>query len=163
VATGPVVIGYDGSPAAQRAVQQTLALVQPRPVLVVTVWEPGRTFELMTVPTGSLLPTAVVDIRAALELDEKLYENATRTAEQGADLARQAGLEAQALVVADELTVADTLVRVAVERSSPGIAVGWHGHSALGELLLGSTTQRLLRRAPCPVVVVRHEPDQART
>jgi nucleotide-binding universal stress UspA family protein len=155
VATAPVVLGYDGSPAAQRAVRQAAALVGPGTVLVVTVWEAGRSFELAALPTDTLLPTAILDVSAALQLDEKLYENAARTAGQGAALARQAGLDAEAVVVADEATVAATLARVAAQKSAAGVIVGWHGHSALGELLLGSTTQHLLRHASCPVVVVR--------
>lgn len=34
------------------------------------------------------------------------------------------------------------------------IVVGSHGHSALGELLIGGGAHRLLHRAPCPVLVV---------
>ena len=46
------------------------------------------------------------------------------------------------------------------------IVVGTRGHTAIGGLLLGSVTQRLLHIAPCPVlaipakVAVAHEPER---
>jgi nucleotide-binding universal stress UspA family protein len=33
--------------------------------------------------------------------------------------------------------------------------VGPHGHGRIGEVILGSTTRDLIRRATCPVVVGR--------
>jgi nucleotide-binding universal stress UspA family protein len=65
-------------------------------------------------------------------------------------------------VIADELTVADTLIRVAKERDAPGIVVAAHGRAALAELFVGSTTRGLLKHAPCPVVVV-HNGDEERS
>ena len=38
--------------------------------------------------------------------------------------------------------------------SSPLVVMASHGHSGLSRVLLGSTTERLLRNAPCPVLVV---------
>jgi nucleotide-binding universal stress UspA family protein len=154
VAAGPVLIAFDGTPAAEHALREAAALFAPRPAVVAVVWEAGRAFDLMEVPTLDL-PPAGVDVRAAFELDEVMYEQAQRVARQGAALARELGLSADALAVADEITVADTLVRLAKEYDSTALVVGSHGHSALGELLLGSTTRAVLKHAECPVVVVR--------
>ena len=41
------------------------------------------------------------------------------------------------------------------EHDANAIVVGAHGHRALSELLLGSTSHSVLQRAECPVVVVR--------
>jgi nucleotide-binding universal stress UspA family protein len=76
---------------------------------------------------------------------------------RGAELARKGGLDAVGLAVADEITVAATLVRVARERDAAAVAVGAHGHSGLREVLLGSTSRDVVRHAHCPVVVVREE------
>jgi nucleotide-binding universal stress UspA family protein len=44
---------------------------------------------------------------------------------------------------------------VTQERDAPAVVVGAHGYSRMRELLLGSTSREVIRRATCPVVVVR--------
>ncbi|MEV4513216.1 universal stress protein [Dactylosporangium sp. NPDC049525] len=164
----PVIFGFDGSGASQRAVRDAAPLLGHRPALVVTVWEPGRLFEAAPQPAmglemGMELPPTMLDLRTTIEADEEVYEAATRTARHGAHLARESGFaDATGLAVADDLTVAETLIRVARERHSPGIVVGAHGHRKISELLLGSTSDTLVHKADRPVVVVRaHSKDQA--
>lgn len=156
--SGPVVIGFDGSAAAEHALRSAAPLLGSHPVVVVVVWEAGRAFELMELPNVALdVPPAGLDVRTAFQVDQAMYEQAQRLAGHGAALARQLGLEADGLAVADEITVPDTLLRVAEEYDSTAMVVGSHGHSTLGEILLGSTTHALLRHAGRPVVVVRHD------
>ena len=157
--TGPVVIGYDGSPVADRALAEAAGLLAPRPALVVVVWEAGRGFEAAW-PVGLEAPVPVLDIRTALELEEAFYEAAERTARQGASLAMSMGLQAESLVVADDISVADTLIRVARERDAAAVVVGAHRHGALSEVLLGSTSRDVIRHAPCPAIVVREDADR---
>ena len=154
---GPVVIAFDGSAAALRALQEGAALLAPRRGLVVVVWEAGAAYDLATIPsTGLDLPAAELDLRAAAELDQALYKDAQELARHGAALARSLGMEADGLAVADEVTVAETLVRVARDVDAAAIVLGRRDHSALRDVLQGSTTKGVLRHAACPVVVVRH-------
>ena len=155
--SGPIVIAYDGSRAAEHALREAGPLLAGRSALVLVVWKAGVAFELMELPTATIgLPPAPVDIRTALEIDQATYDNAQRTAEQGAQLAREAGFrEADPLVVAEEpeIPVAETIVTIAGERDAPAIVVGAHGHGRLGEVILGSTSRDVIRRAEQPVVV----------
>jgi nucleotide-binding universal stress UspA family protein len=161
--TGPVVIGYDGSAAAQRALVEAAELLAPRPALVVVVWEAGRAFESASWNAITLdVPAPVVDIRTAIEVDQAVSDAAERTAQAGAELARSRGLEAESMVVADEVSIADTLLRVAKERDAVALVVGAHRHGTIGEVLLGSTSRDVVRHATCPVVVVRAEDDADR-
>jgi nucleotide-binding universal stress UspA family protein len=156
--SGPALVGYDGSPAAKQALQAAIDLLGPVPILVAVIWEAGMSFELAATPTVEPAP---IDIRAALELDQQLYDRARRWAEQAAADARERGRSADGLVVADEMSPADTLIRLAAERDAATIVVGRHGHRAVTEALVGSTTRELIRRAPCPVLVVRHEAESS--
>jgi nucleotide-binding universal stress UspA family protein len=154
--SGPVVIGFDGTAIAERALRESAALLAPRPALVVVVWEAGHAFELLTLPTRALeLPPVSVDLRVALEAEKAAYENAERLAAQGAMLASELGYRAEGLAVADELTVAETLLRVAAERDSQALVLGSHGRRGLSAALLGSTSKNVIDKATCPVVIVR--------
>jgi nucleotide-binding universal stress UspA family protein len=153
--TGPVVIGYDGSPIADRALAEAAGLLAPSSALVVVVWEAGRAFEAAW-PVGEV-PVPLIDVRTALDLEQEAYEAAERTARQGAALARSMGLAADSLVVADDVSIADTLVRVARERDAAAVVVGAHRHGAVSEVLLGSTARDVVRHATCPAIVVRED------
>jgi nucleotide-binding universal stress UspA family protein len=101
---------------------------------------------------------STLDIRTAAEVDQALYEQAQQLARWGARLATDCGLAAEALTVADEVSVADTLVRLAAEREAAVVVVGTHRQARITELLLGSTARGVLQHAPCPTLVVRSEP-----
>ncbi len=46
------------------------------------------------------------------------------------------------------------IVRYAAEQDIDVIVVGTHGRSGLTHMLLGSTAERIVRKAPCPVLTV---------
>ena len=48
------------------------------------------------------------------------------------------------------------IVRYATERNVDLIVMGTHGRSRLAHLLMGSVAEEVVRRAPCPVLTVRH-------
>jgi nucleotide-binding universal stress UspA family protein len=156
--TGPVVIGYDGSPAAERALAEAAAVLRPGPALVVVAWEAGRAYEAAEWQAITLdVPVPTVDLRTAAELDQAAYASAQRAGQQGAAIARALGLPAVSLVVAEDADVAQTLVRVAREQDAPALVIGRRHHGALSEALLGSTERSVLDSAPCPVLVVRED------
>src|SRR4051794_6401564 len=77
--SGPVIIAYDGSPAAEHALREAGPLLAGRCALVLVVWKAGVAFELVELPAATIgLPPAPIDIRAALETDRALYEGAQR-------------------------------------------------------------------------------------
>jgi nucleotide-binding universal stress UspA family protein len=156
MSSGPVIVGFDGTAQAERALREAATLLAPRAALVVVVWEAGRAFELLTpAALGLDIEPATLDVGVAFEADKAAYESAERLAQQGAMLATELGFKAEGLAVADDMTVADTLVRIATEQDSAALVVGSHGRRGLAGALLGSTSRGVLAKAKCPVVVVR--------
>lgn len=47
------------------------------------------------------------------------------------------------------------IIRYAREREIDLIVMGTHGHSGLAHMFLGSVAERVVRKAPCPVLTVR--------
>lgn len=155
--TRPLIIGFDGSPAAERVVREAGALLAPRPAVVVVVWEAGRAFEAATTPAMEA-PSVTLEIQDALAADQQVYQAAERVARRGAALAEEVGLSATSLAIADDATVADTLIRIARQEDAQAIAVGAHSRHGIAKLTLGSTSRDLMQHAPCPVIVVRDAP-----
>jgi nucleotide-binding universal stress UspA family protein len=151
----PILVGYDGSEGARRAIEAAAELFAARPALVVTVWEPAIAYALGGTPTTvpGVTPEPV-DLGQVKELEEELRARATRTAEEGAEVARSGGLEAEALAVAEGLPAAEEIIKLAGERGAAVVVVGSRGLSGLRARLEGSTSNRVLREAPCPVLVV---------
>ena len=48
------------------------------------------------------------------------------------------------------------IIRYARESEMDLIVMGTHGRSGLGHLLIGSVAERVVRKAPCPVLTVKH-------
>jgi nucleotide-binding universal stress UspA family protein len=48
------------------------------------------------------------------------------------------------------------IIRLAKEKDIDLIIMGTHGHSGLTHVLLGSVSEKVVRKAPCPVLTVRH-------
>ena len=62
------------------------------------------------------------------------------------------GIEAHGLVI--QGSVAEKIIEEAQHLQADLIVVGSHGHGALYDLLLGSVSEGVLRRATCPVVLI---------
>jgi Universal stress protein family len=87
-----VLICYDGSDDAKAAIERGAALLKDQePVTVLTVWQPFVEV-LAYMPSGFGLAPSGVDFE---EIDKATRTNAEKRAEEGAKLARRAGLTAQ--------------------------------------------------------------------
>lgn len=58
--------------------------------------------------------------------------------------------------VAVEGTPFYEIIRYAKENATDLIIMGTHGHSGLVHVLMGSVAEKVVRKAPCPVLTVRH-------
>ncbi len=88
------------------------------------------------------------------EIDAATRESAQGSAEAGAKLAREAGLDARPRICAQFGTVAGTIVATAAELEATAIVVGSRGLTGLKSQLLGSVSHALLQHADRIVIVV---------
>jgi nucleotide-binding universal stress UspA family protein len=76
-----------------------------------------------------------------------------------AELAKLAEEAKQKQVAVSELVAqgkpSAEIIRYAAENAVDMIVLGTHGKGMLDQALFGSTTERVVRRAPCPVLTVR--------
>ncbi len=160
--SGPVLIGFDGTRAALHALDEAAPLLTEQRVLVVVVWEAGRAFDLTENASFAFdNPAGSLDLSGAFAADQAASEAAVRLANRGAQLAVSLGLKAEGLAVADDATVAETLVRLAEQHDARAIILGSHHHARVSEILFGTTTREILAHAPCPVVVAGGVPPNA--
>jgi nucleotide-binding universal stress UspA family protein len=69
------------------------------------------------------------------------------------------GLNCPGLTVHPEVAEgvpSEEILRLARQRDVDLIVMGTHGHTGLAHILLGSVCEKVVRRAPCPVLTVRH-------
>jgi universal stress protein A len=87
------------------------------------------------------------------DIEQELQTNATTELEKLA-----AALKAEGFTVETSVRrgrASDEICGYALEHSISIIAIGTHGRSGFEHFLFGSTTERVLRKAPCPVLSVR--------
>ena len=89
------------------------------------------------------------------QLQSGIEENARQQlATLISDQDRQA-LHTQTVVVTSAAT-ARSIVEYAEETQADIIVVGTHGRGTMAHFVIGSVADRVVRSAPCPVLVVRH-------
>ncbi|MFB6170878.1 MAG: universal stress protein [Haloarculaceae archaeon] len=89
---------------------------------------------------------------------ESWYEEASEQAEElHADAQARAAESGVELSHATELgRPARTIVEYAEEHDVDHVVIGSHGRTGVSRVLLGSVAETVVRRAPCPVTVIRY-------
>lgn len=87
------------------------------------------------------------------EVFQELASYARRELDKLAEAARAKGVAVRTEVAQGKPSF--EIMRVAREETSDMIVLGTHGKGMLDQALFGSTTERVVRKAPCPVLTVR--------
>src|SRR5512144_1048049 len=112
-----IVIAYDGSDGARDAIRTVSSIAAQRRAVVVYAF---RHIEALTAGMG--MPVAIPP-----DAVDAMARHAREIAEEGAALAREAGLDAEPAAVEAPGRVADAIVHVARERGAAAIVVGSRG------------------------------------
>lgn len=143
-----LLIGYDGSPDAQSAIERAGELLPGRPAVVLTVWE--QLVETLA-RIGAGMPMGELDFET---VDRAVEDEARKKAEEGAERARTAGLEAQARIRVRDASIGGSILAEAAGIDAEAIVLGSRGLTGVKSLLLGSVSHAVLQHADRPVLVV---------
>jgi nucleotide-binding universal stress UspA family protein len=148
--SGTALLAYDGSENAAAAIRQAGSLLACRRAVAVRVWD-----SLGTLPLGTDIKGLTGSMReAAKELDEEDARDANQFAEEGAQLAREAGFEAESRALRGRPKAWPTLLEAADRIDAAVIVTGSRGLGGVASALLGSVSSGLLHHSHRPLLVV---------
>ena len=145
---GPLLIGYDGSEHAKNAIRSAARLLTAREALVITVWQP--TSDVGAFAWYGAGPNLV----NVAELDRAGAEAGARVAEEGAQIARKAGLRAESVAIEATPPVWKTIVDTADLHDAAAIVMGSRGLTGLRSMLLGSVSNAVVHHTDRPTLVI---------
>ena len=148
---GPLLIAYDGSEHAKHATRSAAGLFAVENALVVTVWQPAS--DVGAFAWYGAGPNMV----NFAELDRAGAESGERVAEEGAQIARDAGLRAEPIAIEATPPVWKTIVETADLHDAAAIVMGSRGLTGLRSMLLGSVSNAVVHHTDRPTLVV-HRP-----
>jgi nucleotide-binding universal stress UspA family protein len=142
ITDAPVLICYDRSAGARHAIEYAAALFPGKRTIVLNVW---------SLPLEGVYGLGNV----AAYREESQKKLATETAEEGCEIAAEAGLVARPLVTSGTLDgTFRTILRVADEQDAGVIVMGNRGLGGVRALFLGSVSHGVVHHSHRPVLVV---------
>ena len=138
-----VLVPFDGSPLAERALAHATESAPGRAVTAVYVIN----------PLDSVLAVETHGIPVAESWYEDEQERAGALLATAADLVADRGVEIETAVLTGQPT--REILEYAEEHDVDRIVVGSHGRDGVERAILGSVAETLVRRARVPVTVVR--------
>lgn len=139
-----LVVGYDGSPPASRALDGAVRLLQ------------GRSGRIRVVYVTQLSSFAMLSPGAIAEIEQDFDEIEQELRTQAAGQLRASGadweFERRQGIITDELTAAATAIRDANPDETVVIIVGSSSHAA--HRVIGSAAVGLARHSPVPLIIV---------
>jgi len=144
-----ILVGLDGSAASQLALEQALALAK---------YTGGRVTALSV---EEKLPAYAATVGEVQDEDTFKSQYFGKIHEAARQLAAARGVQLTTEIASGH--AADQLVRAAATGGHDLLVLGHTGHSRLHHLFLGSTADRVVEHAPCPVLVTRERRVKERT
>lgn len=139
-----MLIAYDGSAEARRALEYAARLLRPRKVEILTAWE----------PLHRQVARAITLTQVSADDEDPAYLTARDHCREGVDLAESLGLQARAHMVESATAIWSAIVDAAVELRPDVIVTGTRGITGWKSLWQSSTADNVVHHAGIPVFVV---------
>jgi nucleotide-binding universal stress UspA family protein len=135
-----IVVANDGSEGGLKALAMACDIAKLH----------GASLHMISVEEIPNFPASIDEvIETKTEQNHKFHDALAKASE----LAKMKGVKLDAEVVAGHAVAA--VVAYVKAKKAELLVVGFMGHSALFERIIGGTADRLVRLAPCPVLVVK--------
>jgi len=152
-----MLIAYDGTERADRALEYAAQLLRPSTVEILTAREPvARPTARAVSRTGMHQSTVSPD---SVE-DDPAYEEALKICRQGTQLAENLGLAGRAHLVESATTISSAIVDAAHELDVDVIVTGTRALTGFRAWWTNSTADQIVRNAGLPVFIVPQENDE---
>jgi nucleotide-binding universal stress UspA family protein len=141
-----ILVPLDGSTLAENALKPGLALAE----------RTGAEVMLLRVPVYREIPAAAAaafDFLRPEQSREEIYNRAERYLKSVRQVRVGSAVPLRLQVVDGD--PAGTIVDLAADAAVDLIVMSTHGRTGLGRWLLGSVTEKVLRSAPCPLMIVQ--------
>jgi nucleotide-binding universal stress UspA family protein len=135
-----LLVPFDASAPSRRSLERACALAQRDAAAVTVIYVIPRYEEML-------------DFMRTSQIEKNLRGEAVRILDEGKALARALGIEAQVLIA--EGHGGDEIAKAVVTAGHDLVVMGTSGWRGVDKALLGSTAERVIRDAPCPVLVVK--------
>jgi nucleotide-binding universal stress UspA family protein len=135
-----IVIANDGSEGGFRALSLACDLAKAH----------GAALHMISVEELPNIPASIDEVIETKAEENHKFHDVLAKAHA---VAKKKGVKLNAEVVAGHAVAA--VVATVKAKKADLLVVGFIGHSALYERIIGSTADRLVRLAPCPVLVVK--------
>ncbi|WP_067574820.1 universal stress protein [Nocardia acidivorans] len=146
-----MLIAYDGSENARRAVEYAGRFLAANRAVVLTAWEPmARQAARLSGLSGVMQPEWTPDD----EIEDIAYVDAKTINAEGVRLAKIAGLNAEARTVECTTTIWNAIVEVADDLDVDIIVAGTRGATGIRALMHSSVADAVLKHCHRPVLMV---------
>ena len=136
-----ILVGLDGSVGSNKALDAALRLA------------PEQGAEVIAVSVEEHLPHYAAMVGEVEESKQQANEYFARVQRQAYDRAKQAGIELHAVTLVGH--AAQRLVEYASAERVDLLVLGHSGHTGVWGQFLGTTADKIVRHAPCSVLIVR--------
>ena len=143
--SGPLLVCYDGSEGAKAALAAAAEVLAPHASVVACYWQP---FAASAKRFGLDIRELVQD---PSDINRREVALAAELADEGAWLARAAGLDAEGRAVEIDGPIAEAILSYADELDATAVVLGSRSRSSIRSLLLGSIATEVVQRATRPV------------
>ena len=135
-----IVIANDGSQGGRKALAMACDLAKLH----------GASLHMISVEEIPNIPASIDEVIETKDEENHKFHDALAKAHA---IAKKKGVKLDAEVVAGHAVAA--VIACVKAKKAELLVVGFMGHSALYERIIGGTADRLVRLAPCPVLVVK--------